>query len=41
MDREDLRQSMQVINQVASEVAGGRNYIIFAEGHRSHEGNKP
>lgn len=41
MDREDLRQSMQVINQVAVEVTEGRNYIIFAEGHRSHEGNKP
>ena len=41
MDREDLRQSMQVINQVADEVKNGRNYLIFAEGHRSHEGNKP
>ncbi len=40
MDREDIRQSMQVINQVAKEVADGRNYIIFAEGHRSREGNK-
>ena len=41
MDREDLRQSMQVINQVSDEVKNGRNYLIFAEGHRSHEGNKP
>lgn len=40
MDREDLRQSMQVINQVAEEVKGGRNYLIFPEGHRSREGNK-
>lgn len=40
MDREDLRQSMQVINQVAEEVKGGRNYLIFPEGHRSSEGNK-
>lgn len=40
MDREDLRQSMRVIAQVAQEVKEGRNYIIFAEGHRSHEGNK-
>lgn len=40
MDREDIRQSMQVINQVAKEVQDGRNYIIFAEGHRSREGNK-
>ena len=40
MDREDIRQSMQVINQVAQEVKEGRNYIIFAEGHRSRQGNK-
>lgn len=40
MDREDLRQSMQVISQVAKEVKEGRNYIIFAEGHRSRNGNK-
>lgn len=40
MDREDLRQSMGVINQVAEEVRQGRNYIIFAEGHRSKNGNK-
>lgn len=40
MDREDVRQSMQVINQIAEEVKGGRNYLIFAEGHRSREGNK-
>lgn len=41
MDREDIRQSMRVIGQVTEEVKAGRNYIIFAEGHRSHEGNKP
>lgn len=41
MDREDLRQSMQVINQVAKEVAEEkRNYVIFAEGTRSKLGNK-
>lgn len=40
MDREDVRQSMQVINQMAEEVKTGRNYLIFAEGHRSREGNK-
>lgn len=41
MDREDIRQSMQVINQVAKEVGEQkRNYIIFAEGHRSRQGNK-
>lgn len=40
MDREDIRQSMKVINQVAEEVKQGRNYIIFAEGTRSKQGNK-
>ena len=40
MDREDIRQSMQVINQVAKEVKEGRNYIIFAEGTRSRNGNQ-
>ncbi len=40
MDRDDLRQSMQVINQVAAEVKQGRNYMIFAEGTRSRNGNK-
>lgn len=40
MDRENIRQSMQVINQVANEVKEGRNYIIFAEGTRSRQGNR-
>ncbi len=40
IDREDIRQSMQVINQVAEEVKGGRNFLIFAEGTRSKMGNK-
>lgn len=39
MDREDIKQSMQVINQIANEVKSGRNYIIFAEGTRSRNGN--
>lgn len=39
MDRDDIRQSMQVINQVAKEVKEGRNYLIFAEGTRSRNGN--
>lgn len=41
MDREDIRQSMQIINQVTEEVKQGRNFIIFAEGHRSRQGNVP
>lgn len=40
IDREDLRQSMQVINQVTEEVRQGRNFLIFAEGTRSKMGNK-
>ena len=40
MDRSNLRQSMQVINQMAEEVKKGRNFLIFAEGTRSKLGNK-
>ena len=39
IDREDIRQSMEVINQVAEEVKNGRNFLIFAEGTRSKMGN--
>lgn len=39
MDREDVRQSMKIILQVAEEVAAGRNYVIFPEGTRSRNGN--
>ena len=41
IDREDIRQSMQVIVNVVKEVKAGRNYLIFAEGTRSKQGNKP
>lgn len=40
IDREDLRQSMQVINQVTKEVKNGKNFIIFPEGTRSRNRNK-
>lgn len=40
IDRDDLRQAMQVINSVADEVKKGRNYLIFAEGTRSKNGNE-
>ncbi|MCI8372699.1 MAG: 1-acyl-sn-glycerol-3-phosphate acyltransferase [Lachnospiraceae bacterium] len=40
IDRNDIRQSMQVINQVSEDVVKGRNFLIFAEGTRSKEGNK-
>lgn len=41
IDREDVRQAMQVIVDVTKEVKSGRNYLIFAEGTRSKEGNRP
>jgi len=40
MDREDVRQSLTVINQVTEEVKNGRNYLIFPEGTRSKKGNE-
>lgn len=40
IDRQDIRQSMEVINAVTEEVKKGRNFLIFAEGTRSKMGNK-
>lgn len=40
IDRDDVRQAMQVIIDVAHEVKKGRNYLIFAEGTRSKNGNR-
>lgn len=40
MDREDLKQSMQVMIDVTKEVKKGRNYLIFPEGTRSKKGNE-
>ncbi|MBR2310869.1 MAG: 1-acyl-sn-glycerol-3-phosphate acyltransferase [Oscillospiraceae bacterium] len=40
MDREDARQSLQVIQAVTEEVKNGRNYLIFPEGTRSRQGNR-
>lgn len=39
MDREDVRQALEVIVNVTKEVKSGRNYLIFAEGTRSRDGN--
>ena len=39
MDREDVRQSLEVIQNVTKEVQKGRNYLIFPEGTRSRNGN--
>ena len=41
IDREDVKQSMQVILNVIKEVKQGRNYLIFAEGTRTKDGNHP
>lgn len=39
MDRDDVRQSLTVIQNVTKEVTSGRNYVIFPEGTRSKNGN--
>jgi len=40
LDREDIRQSMEVILTVIKRVKEGENFIIFPEGTRSRQGNK-
>ncbi len=40
MDREDIKQSMQVITSVIKEVKNGRNFLIYPEGTRSKNGNE-
>ena len=39
MDRNDVRQSLSVIQNVTEELKKGRNYLIFPEGTRSKNGN--
>ena len=39
IDRDDVKQSMQVILNVTKEVKAGRNYLIFAEGTRTKHPN--
>ncbi len=39
IDREDIKQSMQVIMNMTRRVKEGENFIIFAEGTRSRNGN--
>ncbi|WP_167955760.1 lysophospholipid acyltransferase family protein [Anaerosporobacter faecicola] len=39
IDREDVKQAMMVIREVAKEAENGRNFILFAEGTRSKNGN--
>lgn len=40
IDREDIRQSMQVIMNMTRRVKSGENFILFAEGTRSRKGNE-
>lgn len=40
LDRDDVRQAMKIMQMVTEEVEQGRNYLIFAEGSRSKEGNR-
>ncbi len=40
IDRDDLRQSMEVIKEVTKQVKEGKNFLIFAEGTRSRRGNE-
>lgn len=40
IDREDIRQSMKVIMNMTRRVKQGENFVIFAEGTRSREGNQ-
>lgn len=40
MDRDNLKQSMEVMLAVTKEVKSGRNYLIFPEGTRSKNGNQ-
>lgn len=39
LDREDVKQGMQVILNVTKDVKAGKNYLIFPEGTRSKNGN--
>ena len=40
IDRDDIKQSLQVIINVTNEVKKGRNYLILPEGTRSKNGNE-
>jgi len=40
LDRENVRQSLEVIQSVTAELKAGRNYLIFPEGTRSKNGNQ-
>lgn len=39
IDRDDVRQGLKIINEMAEEMKQGRNFLIFPEGTRSKNGN--
>lgn len=39
IDREDIKQSMTVIQNMTRRVKNGENFVVFAEGTRSRNGN--
>lgn len=40
LDRGDIKNAVEVINEMTERVKGGENFLIFPEGTRSREGNK-
>lgn len=40
MDRDDMKDQVRIISEVTKQVKTGRNFVIFAEGHRSRKGNE-
>ncbi len=40
MDRSDVRSSLQIINAMSEKAKAGKNFVIFAEGTRSRNGNE-
>lgn len=40
MDRNDMKDQVRIIGEVTKQVKEGRNYVIFAEGHRSRYENE-
>lgn len=40
MDRKDIKDQVHVIGEVTKRVKEGRNFVIFAEGHLSPNGNE-
>ena len=40
MDRKDMKDQVRIIGEVTRLVKEGRNFVIFAEGHRSRKGNE-